>query len=486
MNRIGKFEKTRDDYRKEDEKKIADEYIADEDPQVRERRKRERARLEALKHNNFEDLRRKMTQKEFNNSMREWNKGWHPDFTTEVSFPVVMRPSKVSGERANDIVQDDKGPKGPREFSGDKFIYGQYGNEKAFADFLADGNYGKAEKHLKHHYRELEKQRAKDEIEEKLKETNRRRIAVTGINVQEDVLRAKFAAAQEALNYNMQIEEASHDEFDAKAKLGLYNSSSFESSGQVGGSSSEVAGDENALLLLKTKEELEVHQTDGVSSAGSSSASQSTGSSSSSSGSGSKSSSGSKSGSGSQPMSSVEEEGEDDAKQGKELMGIHQSYLSPSSKLTAMISKSLPDMSVVTRYLSFARSRTIVPLESLAKYAVGGSNKHKHHHGHHHGHHHHHNNNDAKKDGAKPWWKGEYDTMEEWMEHSKYGVSHKVLSTAVSMFGANLLHFLSFNRNHYIVYINASSVYIIGSMMNNQSRHKLTYKKSPSCSIWSI
>lgn len=214
-DREGRLDPTkRDEKRKEQEllrkqRRLMGEDEDGEDTIVLDR---DQLRRKAFLENEFAEMRYRPTEREFHRSMRDWHRGIHYPFTTDKGFPVLVRRKihSVKNEEKN-IVPDVKRPKSA-PITSDRFIQGNYGQEKRFAEFLAQQNFDKAEEYLQNDRKREEKKKLREERRKREATLRRRRGGHQGVEIALMVNDAKWAQMEEKHVMNIQAEKVRGDD----------------------------------------------------------------------------------------------------------------------------------------------------------------------------------------------------------------------------------------------------------------------------------
>ena len=127
----------------------------------------------------------------------------------------------VVQKHRRDDLQDAKAYEKPYEapvFSSDLILNGYYDNEKRYGNFLAELNYGKAEKHIQSNYYREEKLRRKREKEQEEQKLNTKRRAVVGAGIAQDVARARYEATKQQLAFTVKLDDPAAAQLTNKQK----------------------------------------------------------------------------------------------------------------------------------------------------------------------------------------------------------------------------------------------------------------------------
>ncbi len=203
----GKFELTRQDYLRMEEQIARMEMTNAARDQLNYLEEKRKQRIDAFNNNRFDEMRFKCTKREFEKSMKDWKRGIHENYDFEKGLPFIVHDIKTVRSMKQFAVEDEHGPRGPPQFTSERFISGCYGNEKQYANFLAGGNLDKAEEFLKQQRRKVEKEKKIKELEDREKARTRRRVGQAGFAIANQVMRAKMANTEEALRFTIQVEK---------------------------------------------------------------------------------------------------------------------------------------------------------------------------------------------------------------------------------------------------------------------------------------
>jgi hypothetical protein len=159
--------------------------------------KTKRVWREKLIAGDFEGLRRRPTEREWDKSMNNWHKGIHYPYDVEAEgFPFV---TVETIEGAQLIKERNKFESMAPEvkYSSAKYIGGNDGAEKQYMEHMVGINLGKVDKYLKKRRKDIVREQEMEAELKQIREKQRRRVArVERHNLADAIINAKFNTIQ--------------------------------------------------------------------------------------------------------------------------------------------------------------------------------------------------------------------------------------------------------------------------------------------------
>lgn len=197
LHSTGKTDPTKKELRQK-EKEAAERFekMAEERDELDHIKKR-RVWREHITNSDFDELRQKPTEREFNNSMNKWHKGVHYPYDMEKEgFPYVA----VGILDGTEVVKDRNkyetmAPE--RVYSSHLYMDGNEGAEQAYREHMITINLNKVDKYLKQRKKEMVREEALAEELRQIREKQRRRAGkVERHDLADAIVTAKFNAIQ--------------------------------------------------------------------------------------------------------------------------------------------------------------------------------------------------------------------------------------------------------------------------------------------------